>query len=152
MPARQWLIHVLLGALVLNQLALLPHAHGAGERCPAHDKNIPHVHVAWLGGHEHSHDCEEAHSSPGTEVDANTLASHAPQECDVIYLPLSADEQLHAGGNKHTEVTALADVGAAQLIGWDGSPALGPRLERWRPPDKLLDDSHLYLRLRTLRI
>ncbi len=154
---------LVLAAYTVSYLAVVPHAHAsAADGEQQRLESAPHIHLEWFtGGHSHSpastephtHEAQTcSHAAPpaGTEPNEHGRVD-SPHGADAVFVP-------HANIASSRE---LKPIDAAQLsAAWhDGSTtaivlAQNPSLQfwMWRPPDKVQDDSELYLSLRTLRI
>lgn len=148
---------VLLLAYLASQVAVLPHAHGAGEvDMPADHDVRPHVH--FLGathshghGHPHHHHGEGAAHSHALPVKSEPASDEVPgHDSDAVYLPNELNgPQLRANVADMDGPTENATQGVIVQSAASQSPALSSHSlfsGESRP------DQHLYLALRALRI
>lgn len=142
-------------AFIASQLAVMPHAHGAGQQeLPRDHDALPHIHISWFGHVVHCHhDCpandDEHDADHSNQSSFDSVPGH-DHDSDAIYLPNDGGVSLPiknmAAPNYHQVVSPIAIL-AVQ------SPATV--CARWTAvdfPDSQSPGCPLYLALRALRI
>ena len=149
--------------LFASQLASIPHAHAGNstEEQQKHDAT-PHFHCRSLGQdhHEsdhsqgrHSHQ-DDGHSEPAKNSHHQPLSDglrDAGHDATAVYCPGNATSA--SVGQQHGSYLWLLSGLGILAICQSLQPELSCGPFGWgRPPDKVLDDSNIYLTLRHLRI
>jgi hypothetical protein len=150
--------------LCVSQLAAVPHAHAGNSENEQQKHNAnPHFHWSWWshehhghdhlhGGHHHKHD---GPSEPGKKSPSPALPerpNNPGHDATAIYCPGNATAV--SVEPQHVATLSLL-LGLASFALCQPDPVVELHdggLDRGRPPDKVLDDSNIYLTLRNLRI
>lgn len=172
---RNCIVLLLIAGLAASHLAVMPHAHedATAEQQKQHDAT-PHFHLTWLGapahshshgghhhdGHSHVHQGHSHHSHSHSGQVSESQSDAAQPTGNGISMPE------HDADAVSTSVLALntTRVESTMPPGWTFTAPLPSFLTledlvvvlqpspRWHPPDKVQDDSEIYLTMQNLRI
>lgn len=168
----------LIAGLLAGQLAARPHAHGYSTPLQQQQHDVtPHFHFAWFGtpSHDHGHSHSKHHHHHG-HSHSHHGHSHYKRSQPVIASNIVEPQKQPTGNNidaiqhdadaVYLTGLVLATVPTESSIPQDWAfiattpvfftledllAVLQPA-PRWHPPDKMLDDSNIYLTTRNLRI
>jgi len=146
--------------LFANQLASVPHAHAgiSAEEQQKHDAT-PHFHWTWRShhhdegghsrdGHSHHHDRPSEPAKEPTLPDGQNGVGH---DATAVYCPGSV-AAAPVVQQQVLYLSLLSAVGTLSLCPPPAELGRGAGFGQGRPPDKVLDGSNIYLKLRNLRI
>lgn len=157
---------LVIAGFLANQLAVIPHAHGAASTDEQQKHNAtPHLHCEW---HDHAvydhadHDHGHSHSGNGHKGNAKPSSndSEGPSlaiglcgvdhDIDVIMVSIQATTASRSQNQVVSEWQFAALAPLPTCLG-EFQSSFG-QSTRWVSPDKVLDGSDIYLTLRNLRI
>lgn len=165
---RMCVVLSLILGLAAGQLAAMPHAHGYSEALQQQHDVTPHFHFAWFEvpshnhGHSHSkHHHGHSHSGHHHAILAPAIVErHEPTSSNAIYAIQHDADAVYVSGL--VLATGPAEGSVPQDWAFIATTPVYFTLEdlhavlqpapRWHPPDKVQDDSNIYLTMQNLRI
>lgn len=162
--------------LAASQLAAMPHEHGYSTALQQQHDVTPHFHFAWFEApphnHGHSHSKHHhhghsharhghSHSRPSQAILAPAIFErHEQSSSNAIHAVQHDADTVYVSGL----VLATVPADSSVLQDWafiattpvfftlDDLLAVLKPAPRWHPPDKMQDDSNIYLTMQNLRI
>lgn len=160
---------LVIAGLLVSHLAAMPHAHGvvSGAEQERHDAT-PHFHCNWFSGshshsHGHSHSHDHSHSEDRHNHEPSDGNAESPEglqdrdlgggehDTDAIYVAQITASLDAKGGSRANESPSHIAAALPHQTDCSDAEQAATRLI-WRPPDKVCDESNLYLTIRQLRI